>query len=202
MNTNAANALLKNLEEPPQRTLFILIAHSPGALLPTIRSRCQLVRMRPLGKDALLKVLSTLETDMPTDPKMLDALAEKAAGSARAAILMTQFGGYEIMEALEKAVAAAKPDVAGAYRLADAVSGRDQAIQFALFNSGVLELVEARAASEAEKGDVFSAGRLGTLWQDIRRRIVETDAFNLDRRQHVVSVIARVREIVHSGGMG
>jgi dTMP kinase len=48
MNTNAANALLKNLEEPPARTLFILIVHAPGSLLPTIRSRCQVVRLTPL----------------------------------------------------------------------------------------------------------------------------------------------------------
>lgn len=202
MNTNAANALLKNLEEPPQRTLFILIAHSAGALLPTIRSRCQTVRMRPLEKEALLKVLSTLETDLPADPKARDALAEKAAGSARAAILLTQFGGFEIMEALEGAVNAAKPDIAGTYRLADAVSGKDQAIQFSLFNNGVLEFVEGRAGKAAENGDVSSAGRFGTLWQELRRQMVETDAFNLDRRQHVVSVIGRVREIVHSGGMG
>ncbi len=49
MNRNAANALLKNLEEPPTRTLFILIAHQPGRLLPTIRSRCRLVKMTPLA---------------------------------------------------------------------------------------------------------------------------------------------------------
>jgi DNA polymerase-3 subunit delta' len=202
MNTNAANALLKNLEEPPRRTLFVLIAHSAGALLPTIRSRCQAVRMRPLEKEDLLKVLSTLETDLPANPKAREALAEKAAGSARSAILLTQFGGFEIMEALENTVNAAKQDIAGTYRLADAVSGRDQAIQFALFNNGVLELVEARAARAAENGDVFSAGRLGKLWHDLRRQIVETDAFNLDRRQHVVSAIGRVREIVHSGSAG
>jgi len=197
MNTNAANALLKNLEEPPQRTLFVLIAHSAGALLPTIRSRCQTVRMRPLGKGALLEVLSTLETDLPADPKALDALAEKANGSARAAILLTQFGGFEITEALENAVNAAKPDIAAAYRLADAVSGKDQAIQFSLFNNGALELIEARAAQAADKGDVASAGRLGALWQDLRRQMIETDAFNLDRRQHVVSVVGRIREMIH-----
>jgi DNA polymerase-3 subunit delta' len=202
MNTNAANALLKNLEEPPKRTLFILIAHSAGALLPTIRSRCQTIRMRPLEKDALLKVLSSLETDLPADPKALGALAEKAAGSARSAILLTQFGGFEIVEALESTVNAARQDITAAYRLADAVSGRDQAIQFSLFNSGMLEFVEARAARAAEGGDVFFAGRLGALWQELRQQITETDAFNLDRRQHVVSAIGRVREIVHSGSAG
>lgn len=195
MNTNAANALLKSLEEPPQRTLFVLIAHSAGALLPTIRSRCQTIRMRPLEKNALLQVLSTLETDLPADPKALDALAERAEGSARAAILLTQFGGFEIMEALDNAVKAAKPDIAATYRLADAVSGKDQSIQFSLFNNGALEFIEAHAARAAEKGDVWSAGRLGALWQELRRQIVETEAFNLDRRQHVVSVVGRIREI-------
>ncbi|TIX19989.1 DNA polymerase III subunit delta', partial [Mesorhizobium sp.] len=54
MNTNAANALLKNLEEPPARTLFILIVHAPGSLLPTIRSRCQVVRLTPLDAEDLM----------------------------------------------------------------------------------------------------------------------------------------------------
>ena len=41
MNPNAANAVLKNLEEPPPKTLFLLVSHAPGGLLPTIRSRCE-----------------------------------------------------------------------------------------------------------------------------------------------------------------
>src|SRR5690606_28014279 len=49
MNVNAANALLKTLEEPPPRTLFVLISHSLGSLLPTIRSRCQIIKLKPLA---------------------------------------------------------------------------------------------------------------------------------------------------------
>ena len=60
MNTNAANALLKNLEEPPSRTLFVLVAHSLGRLLPTIRSRCQIVRLQPLGDADLLAALAAI----------------------------------------------------------------------------------------------------------------------------------------------
>lgn len=48
----AANALLKTLEEPPEQTLFLLISHSPGRLLPTIRSRCRLLRFQALEQDA------------------------------------------------------------------------------------------------------------------------------------------------------
>src|SRR4029077_2872691 len=47
LNVNAANALLKSLEEPPQRTIFLLIAPAPGKLLPTIRSRCRMLPLNP-----------------------------------------------------------------------------------------------------------------------------------------------------------
>ncbi len=54
----ASNALLKNLEEPPQGTIFLLISHSPGRLLPTIRSRCRRLRFDPLDDAAMTKVLN------------------------------------------------------------------------------------------------------------------------------------------------
>jgi DNA polymerase-3 subunit delta' len=84
MNASAANALLKNLEEPPSRTLFILVSHSPGRLLPTIRSRCQTVRLQPLDAASLRTVLGMLETDLPSDPSALDSLAARARAAARA----------------------------------------------------------------------------------------------------------------------
>src|SRR4029077_16302490 len=49
MNRNAANSLLKILEEPPRRTLLVLVAHSVGLLLPTIRSRCRHISLPPLS---------------------------------------------------------------------------------------------------------------------------------------------------------
>ncbi len=57
MNTNAANALLKLLEEPPPRTVLFLVAHVPGRLPPTIRSRCQRLVMRALTDDEVVAVL-------------------------------------------------------------------------------------------------------------------------------------------------
>ncbi|MGQ3113885.1 MAG: DNA polymerase III subunit delta', partial [Brevundimonas sp.] len=83
MNTNAANALLKNLEEPPPRTLFILIAHSLGSLLPTIRSRCQTIKFKPLEPAALLQVLDASQTTVPEDEAGRAALAARAGGSVR-----------------------------------------------------------------------------------------------------------------------
>ena len=51
LERSAANALLKNLEEPPAGTIFLLVSHAPGRLLPTIRSRCRLLRFDPLDDD-------------------------------------------------------------------------------------------------------------------------------------------------------
>jgi DNA polymerase-3 subunit delta' len=196
MNASAANALLKNLEEPPSRTLFMLVSHSPGRLLPTIRSRCQTVRLQPLDTASLRTVLGMLQTDLPSDPSALERLAERARGSARTAVLLTQFGGLEIGGVLEGILAAARFDVAEANRIADAVSGRDQTIQFGIFNRMALDAVADAARAAAIAGDVERAGRLSDLWGEANQRIIETDIYNLDRRQHVVGLLDRIHELM------
>lgn len=192
MNTNAANALLKNLEEPPARTLFILIVHAPGSLLPTIRSRCQMVRLTPLDAGSLMRVLETVEPPPPADPAARAALAERAGGSARNAILLTQYGGLEIAGTLDALVTAGKSDVAGAYRLAEAVAGRDQAIQFDIFNRRALDLLSAGASDAALAGDLKRAKTLSDTWHEALNAISETDTYNLDKKQHALTMIDRL----------
>jgi len=192
MNTNAANALLKNLEEPPARTLFILIVHAPGSLLPTIRSRCQMVRLTPLDAGSLMSVLETVEPPPPVDPAARAALAERAGGSARNAILLTQYGGLEIASTLDALVASGKSDVAGAYRLAEAVAGRDQAIQFDIFNRRALDLLSNGASEAALAGDLARAKTLSDTWHEALNAISETDTYNLDKKQHALTMIDRL----------
>ena len=192
MNVNAANALLKNLEEPPSRTLFVLIAHSLGRLLPTIRSRCQIVRFQPLADDDLLAALAAVGKE--PEPAAASAMLARAGGSPRNAIMLTDYGGVEIAEALDKLVATPDPAAAETHRLADAVAGRDQAIQFGIFNSHALDIL-ARAASEAaERGDSGRANRISETWQNSRIAILDTETYNLDRKQHVLSMIARLND--------
>ncbi|ESY24431.1 DNA polymerase III subunit delta' [Mesorhizobium sp. M0659] len=192
MNTNAANALLKNLEEPPSRTLFILIVHAPGSLLPTIRSRCQMVRLTPLDAGSLMSVLETVEPPPPSDPAARAALAERAGGSARNAILLTQYGGLEIAGTLDALVTSGKSDIAGAYRLADAVAGRDQAIQFDIFNRRALDLLSTGASEAALAGDLARAKTLSDTWHEALNAISETDTYNLDKKQHALTMIDRL----------
>jgi DNA polymerase-3 subunit delta' len=194
MYISAANALLKNLEEPPSRTVFVVIAHSPGALLPTIRSRCQVIRLSPLGGDDVLAALSTFDMALPADEAQRAALVERSGGSVRMAILLTQYGGLEIAEATDKIARAPNLDIAGAHRLADAVAGRDSAIQFDLFNRRVLDLLAEAASEAALKGDSARAGRYSKDWQEIRVAVEETETYNLDRKQHALNMIVRLQD--------
>ena len=84
MNSNASNAFLKELEEPRPKTVYLLISHAPGRLLPTIRSRCRMLRMHPLGRD---DTLSVLRRAMPeARPGTIDALATLADGAPGAVL--------------------------------------------------------------------------------------------------------------------
>ena len=80
MNTAAANALLKQLEEPPHDATLLLIAHQPGRLLPTIRSRCRELRLQPLAAADMARILSDLGIE--GDAAQLAALAGGSAGEA------------------------------------------------------------------------------------------------------------------------
>jgi DNA polymerase-3 subunit delta' len=192
LNVNAANALLKNLEEPPARTVFILIAHSPGRLLPTIRSRCQIIRFQPLGDQDVLAALAAIEKQ--PKPAEASALLSRAAGSVRNAVLLTDYGGVEISEALDKLVGARNPPAAETHKLADAIAGRDRAIQFGIFNERVLDLLAQAASEAAEKADSARADRISQAWQDSRIAILDTETYNLDRKQHVLGMISRLND--------
>ena len=93
MNNNAANALLKTLEEPPKRSLIILISHAPGRLLPTIRSRTRQLVMKPLGNEQVTDVLTRLFPDM--DPNERLALAKLSDGAPGRAVRLAASGGLD-----------------------------------------------------------------------------------------------------------
>ncbi len=79
----ASNALLKSLEEPPAGTVFLLVSHAPGRLLPTIRSRCRLLRFEPLGDDDMAAVLARALPDTDADERAtLVRIGEGAPGRA------------------------------------------------------------------------------------------------------------------------
>lgn len=132
LETSGANALLKTLEEPPAQTLFLLISHSPGKLLPTIRSRCRTLRFQPMGRDAMQdwlhktrpmldlpdvravasasggvpgKALALIDSDVATMEKKLIAIALSGDPSnALRAELAKELGGVANRDKLELAI--------------------------------------------------------------------------------------------------
>ena len=100
LERNAANALLKNLEEPPANTVFLLVSHAPERLLPTIRSRCRVLRFGPLGSDAMTSALRAALPDADADE--IAGLVEVGEGAPGRAIA---FRGLDI-DALDGAMQA------------------------------------------------------------------------------------------------
>lgn len=196
MNTNAANALLKNLEEPPAKTVFILITHSLGGLLPTIRSRCQVIRLSPLDPGSLMQALSNADAPPPEGAEARSALAARAGGSARNAIILTQYGGLDIAEAIDNLLASPRLEITAAHKLADVVGGRDQAIQFDIFNRHALDLLSSAASAAALASELSRAKTLSDTWQDAMKAISETETYNLDRKQHVLMMIDRLHSVM------
>ena len=93
LNTSAANAILKLLEEPPARTTLLMVAHQPSRLLPTIRSRCRELRLTPL---APYEIAAALEQAGIATEGAEEALAALAAGSVGEAVRLAQMGGVEM----------------------------------------------------------------------------------------------------------
>lgn len=199
LNRNAANALLKNLEEPPAKTLFVLITHAPGRLLPTIRSRAQMIKFGPLSEADLQSALQAVG-DSDLGGPQLTALSAKAGGSVRNAILLSQYGGLEIAAAVDEVAASATYNAEQAHRLADAVSGRDRAIPFAMFNDRALDVLSQAASKAAVAGDRAGSDRLAAAWQEARLAVSETLEFNLDQKLHALTMIARLNAALHPGG--
>ena len=138
-----ANALLKSLEEPPAGTVFILISHAPGRLLPTIRSRCRLLRFAALADD---EVVAALRTDLPdASPDDLAALAKAGEGAPGRAL---RYAGLDVA-ALDAAIVGivrdGDDDNARRIKLAKALSGKASTARYHAF----LERAPAIIAREA-----------------------------------------------------
>ncbi len=150
MNTAAANALLKLLEEPPAQATFLLVAHQPHRLLPTIRSRCRELRLTPLAPDDLGAAL--LAAGGEVAPEEAQALAELAGGSVGAAFRLANSDGLETYAALVRLFERLpRLDRSAALALSETAAGKAGAEQFDLV-VGLIDLFLARLARAGTLG--------------------------------------------------
>lgn len=151
MTDAAANALLKMLEEPPRDAVLLLISHQPARLLPTIRSRCRVLRCAPLGPADLARALAPLDLsdEDAVDPEGLAALA---GGSVGAALRIAGLNGVQTYAALV-ALFDGAPDIdrASALRLAESVAGPGNDARFDLLVA-LVDIFLARLAHSGVSG--------------------------------------------------
>ncbi len=203
MNRNAANALLKTLEEPPARALFILVSHSSGRLLPTIRSRCQSIQLRPLDDASMAQALAHAGAGIGLDSSSITpALLDRAEGSVRKALLLIAHGGIEIADSVDTLLDGQSFDLPKAQALGAAVSGREAEIQYALFRNYLMERIASRAQHLAENGQLREASGWSQFWSDLGAEISTAETYNLDRRQFVTGLLEKTHRAFHAGSPG
>jgi DNA polymerase-3 subunit delta' len=201
MNAYAANALLKNLEEPTPRTVFILISHAAGRLLPTIRSRCLLIPFQPLDGDTMRHVLTGLGIAERMQGADFEALLAMSEGSPRLAAMLADGGGLEIMRAAEAVLAQKTFDFTASAKIADALGGRDSDMLFGLFTDQMLKQLADRSRLAARQ-DPQGARRLAVWHHVLSDKIAESVEYNLDRKQLVSSLLRQLHHAANGGSAG
>ncbi|MDI3338547.1 DNA polymerase III subunit delta' [Defluviimonas aestuarii] len=151
MNTAAANALLKMLEEPPHGVTFLLISHQPSRLLPTIRSRCRELRLTTLNPDALTEAMTAAGADAGNGA----ALATLAGGSVGEAIRLTNLDGLDTYAAIVRLFSTLpRLDRPQALKLADSAAQRGAEEKLSL----LLDLMDLFLARLARTGATGTTG--------------------------------------------
>ena len=186
MNRSAANALLKILEEPPPRSTFLITSHAPGRLLPTIRSRCRLLRFESLGTAELTAAVAASRPG--TDAADIRAAAPLAEGSARQALMLIGSGGIEINATLTKLLAADRPDWNAIHAMADALTLKGREAAYDLLVAALLAAIAEASEARLDAGDGEGAALLAALWQAESVRLREAAAYNLDRKQALLTL--------------
>ena len=203
MNKNGVNALLKLIEEPPEKCLFLIVCHNPGRVLDTIRSRCRMLAFNALNEADLQDIVQgRLEG---TDPNEVAASAFLAQGSAGYALMLCEEGGFDLYREMVGVLEIApRLDVEKLHALAGRFGTRASPEQFSMFCfllGGWLHRYVRCAATGAEFQPVFEGElelvnrllttQIGvepfvTLWEKVERDSRSVDALNLDKKQAVL----------------
>lgn len=215
MNRNAANAVLKVVEEPPHQVVLFLVAHAPGRLLPALRSRCRKLMLSPLADD---DVRSLLQEHLPSlDDAETGLLVQLAEGSIGRALRLAENGGTELLRemfALLEDVGTAGSGVA-LHEFAERLSrGDDGGERFRtavellcwwlarLVRGGVIppaaELVAGERALQARFHHAAGLEQWGEVWEKSMALLNRTEGLNLDRKQSLLSLFFMIGRLART----
>ncbi len=194
LNTEAANALLKLIEEPPPKALIMLVSHQPGRLLRTLRSRCRRLALETLAEDMVLAVLRGLPLEtVPAEEALLSAVRLSGGAPGRALALLNSGGARAFDAFLQQKNLAASSQLA----IAGYFSQRQAALaDYETFTHLLLDWL-AREAVGTPRSQ--RAAGLALAHQKIAGDETVTLAYNLDRRAAVLKALATIDDALKAG---
>ncbi len=185
-NASSANALLKILEEPPAETLFVLVSHRPGGLLPTIRSRCRSIALRPLAGDDVRRIIG----DVPG----AEAAVALAGGIPRRAYEALALGEHKGLASLEGWLRAPGQGASAVYLgIADTLAAERDGAAYGFGRQMLLGWIAGEATAAATARARTRLASANELWEKANALFADADTYNLDARQTLISLFDAVR---------
>lgn len=191
LQREGANALLKVLEEPPERTLLLLVTNAPGRVLPTIRSRCRRLLLRPLDEADVARAVAGAAGRDAGGSDVEDAARAAAGSVARALALLDEEALALRQRVLELIAQLPDPDPLALHALGDALGGSDpQTLDtFMDLVNGWLSGQLATAVQSKPK-----MARVAETWDKVNRAAREVEAYNLERKPFAFAVFGALAE--------
>lgn len=211
MNRNSANAVLKILEEPPPNAVLLIVAHAPGRLLPTIRSRCRRLALQPLSEDTVVDLLGTHAPE--TKPEERRALARLAEGSIGRALELGAAGSLDLYREMVEVLATLPDlDMPRLHGFAERFAKRGEEANAdwrslnylfdgwlkGLLRQGALAkesapVVPVEAGLQARLLSAASPDRWMAAAEEVANLFARADAVNLDRKQTVMGSFLKLQ---------
>jgi DNA polymerase III subunit delta' len=216
MSRSSANAMLKALEEPPGRCVFLLVSHAPGQVLPTIRSRCRRLTLPPLPLDVVAALLRRYRPELCAEEA--DSLAQLSEGSIGLALSLAEQGGLKLYETiLDLMQKLPVLDIVALDQLGDQLAGSGSDEKFAivrdllgrlltrLVTTAALDKENNGGASQSPEHRVLarlasaaSLDRWLEVWEKTYGLLARGEHANLDRKQVVLDLFLTFQSAVRS----
>jgi len=179
------NALLKVLEEPPPRSLLLLVSHAPGRILPTIRSRCRYLALRPLPAPEVAKIAATALGRTPDEADIIEA-ANAADGSVERALSLMDGPMLALRQKLLAVLdQLPNPDPQAMHAIGDAISG-SEAAPLATF----IDIVNRWLSQRLDHGEPQKQrmAQVAKIWDQINGAARDAETYNLERKPLVFAI--------------
>ena len=195
LQREGANALLKVVEEPPQRSLIFLVSHAPGRELPTIRSRCRRLLLRPLESDDVTLALAEATGKDRRDDDIREAAAVAEGNVGRGLALLEGQALVLRQRILELLAQLPDVDARALHVLGDAMGGTDPKVLEAFMDliNGWLSTRLGEAGQEKA-----CMARVAETWERVNQAARNVDAYNLERKPLVFAVFSALAEAARS----